>query len=535
MIKSIQTNLMRGSNRMNIFKKITLSFLSVLTLAPVAVTASRHVDWDEVFRESRYSVVHVTNHRAIYNFLEPFKSPQQDTVTGTAFFINEEGDMLTNHHVIENCNSLEISLPDLGKKKFKAEVIGTKPQRDVALLKLTDRSRKQLREYLKKAPGCNGEIQYFELGNSDDVKTVQPVMALGFPLSDEGVKSTTGSISGFDRTDNGSYHLQTTAPINPGNSGGPLINADREVIGINSAKILGADNTGFALPISYVKTMLPDLYQTKLLKHPVIGLIVQATTQNILDKFNSPDEGMLIVHVTPGSEADTSGFHKDDLITEVNGHPLDSHGYINVEYFQGKMHYNDLIDRCKLGDSLEFKVRRNGEYLTLHPKVSTTDTRAFKAIYHEYEPVEYIAIGGLVLQNLTQNHLALCFDNSGLRNPQLFSYMHPDKSMEHRVIISQLYRGSQAAEEKGLAVGSIISTVNGTKVESLEDFEKAVLSSKTDFISITTEEFGSAVLRISTILEEDEGLQRMHHYPQSRLFEKLEDLADKIESGLVFS
>jgi S1-C subfamily serine protease len=216
---------------------------------------------------------------------------------GSGFFIDNEGHILTNNHVVDNANSVTIILSD--GKTVNAKVIGTDKQNDLALLKVDTSGL--------------GNTSYLTLGNSDNIKPGQMAIALGSPYGLDG-SITVGVVSGIGRslpTDNDRTLvnvIQTDAAINPGNSGGPLLNSSGEVIGINTAIEANASSIGFAIPINTAKSILPTLKQGGEIKNAWLGIQGVALDKDIADKLGLPvDSGVYIVGVLPDSPAEKAG------------------------------------------------------------------------------------------------------------------------------------------------------------------------------------------------------------------------------------
>ena len=171
---------------------------------------------------------------------------------------------------------MQIEIPILGVEQLPVEIVGVSPERDIALLRLTPRSKEKIKKAL-------GELPFLKLGNSDAVRRGQEVLALGYPLGVQALKSTQGIVSGRERIKLIKQScIQITAPLNPGNSGGPSINAAGEVIGINFAGVIAAQNVGYILPINDLKAAIKDLYKIRLLRRPVLGCLLEPAKEAML-------------------------------------------------------------------------------------------------------------------------------------------------------------------------------------------------------------------------------------------------------------
>ncbi|HXQ88800.1 MAG TPA: trypsin-like peptidase domain-containing protein, partial [Solirubrobacterales bacterium] len=235
----------------------------------------------------------------------PFGEPEPEgggQATGSGFVIDEEGHVLTNNHVIEGAGKVTVKLGD-SEKTYDAEVVGTDPGTDIALLKVD-------------APAS--EFHPLRLGRSSDLEVGDPVVAIGNPFGlDRTV--TSGIVSALQRNiqaPNGfsiSHVIQTDAAINPGNSGGPLINAEGAVIGINAQIATGGGSNGnvgigFAIPIDTVKDVAGQLIKDGKVEHAYLGVDIATISSDLAENFRVPvDKGVLVQHVRDGSPAADAG------------------------------------------------------------------------------------------------------------------------------------------------------------------------------------------------------------------------------------
>jgi serine protease Do len=227
--------------------------------------------------------------------------PRRFTVPslGTGFVISDQGLIVTNHHVVEDVEKIEIVFSD--GTRSDAEVVGTDPKTDVALIR------------------ANAKRAYspLPLGDSDALLPGDWVMAVGNPFGLDhtvtvGIVSATGRDIGQGPYDD---FIQTDAAINPGNSGGPLMNLAGEVIGINSAINPQANTIGFAVPINMAKEIVPQLEERGRVVRGWLGVTVQPVTPELADSLDLPtQEGALVSQITPGSPAEEAGLKRDDVI-----------------------------------------------------------------------------------------------------------------------------------------------------------------------------------------------------------------------------
>ena len=234
---------------------------------------------------------------------------------GTGMIVSENGYILTNEHVSgAKFSTCYVTLEN--GKNYVANVVWSDSDLDLAILKI----------------GANG-LPYITLGDSDNVKMGERVYAIGNPIGYEFQRTvTSGIISGVNRTikieeeERSSYLedlIQTDATINPGNSGGPLINADGEVIGVNSIKITSAEGIGFASPINLIKPILQSYLQTGEFEEASLGIYAyDKEVIPYLDNTINIEEGIYVIDVIPNGPASNVGIMPNDIILKIDGKPL---------------------------------------------------------------------------------------------------------------------------------------------------------------------------------------------------------------------
>ncbi len=285
------------------------------------------------------TVVHITTKvpRQVSRdpFYEFFYGPQQPSEqyaygAGSGVIINSEGYIVTNNHVIDKAKTIEVTLNN--NKKYEAELIGTDPNTDLAVLKI-------------KADN----LQPITIGNSDDVRIGEWVLAVGNPF-DLTSTVTAGIVSAKSRNINiiGSRKkdalpiesfIQTDAAVNPGNSGGALVNVRGELIGINTAI---ASNTGsyagysFAIPVNLMRKVVGDIMEYGVVQRGFIGARIANVTQEIMNEDKLPDtKGVYIAEVIEGGAAQKAGIKKGEVILEVNGKVVNSSSELLEEVGKG--------------------------------------------------------------------------------------------------------------------------------------------------------------------------------------------------------
>ncbi|MBU4484558.1 trypsin-like peptidase domain-containing protein, partial [bacterium] len=282
---------------------------------PASWLDSRPSSFADLFKEVRSAVVNISTTKIVQGaspfpslrfgprgndpfedffdkFFEGVPRDQKRKSLGSGFIIDKEGHVLTNNHVVEGANEIEVHLAD--ERKFKAKIIGTDPETDVAVIKIEGK-----------------DIPYVKLGDSDESKVGDWVIAVGNPFGLEhtltaGIVSAKGRILGG--LNKYGQFIQTDASINPGNSGGPLFNMNGEVVGINTAIIAGGQGLGFAIPINTAKILVPQLIKDgKVTNRGWLGVGIQMITDDLAKSFGMTEaQGVLISEVVEKSPADKS-------------------------------------------------------------------------------------------------------------------------------------------------------------------------------------------------------------------------------------
>ena len=293
----------------------------------------------------------------------PTPTEQQQTAQGSGFVIDKEGHIVTNYHVIQGAQHVNVSFS--GNDELAASVIGSDASTDTAVLKIDAHSR---------------SLTPLPLGDSDQVSVGDPVVAIGNPFG-LARTATAGIVSAVQRqilapNSVGIHHaIQTDAAINHGNSGGPLINAQAQVIGVNAQISTGGTSDGnvgigFAIPINTVKTVAAQIIRSGKVEHPSLGVGVQPITEQLVKLFNLPtNRGLLVEDVTAGSGASKAGLQPGTSAVVVEGESYQLGGDIivgadgkpvtTVEALQ------NTIAKKKPGDKLSLEIYRDGHKKTV--------------------------------------------------------------------------------------------------------------------------------------------------------------------------
>lgn len=459
--------------------------------------------WPLIQPQIQNAVVQIFAQVAEFNWLQPYAIANQTITSGSGFFINDQGMLITNAHVINQAKLLTCQIPSLGKEQFELEIVGVSFDRDIALLKL-----KNIDE-VRTALG--GKIPYLLLGDSDAISRGEEIMAVGFPLGQQFLKTTVGIISGYESF-GGRQYIQIDAPINPGNSGGPAVNANAHVIGINTAGVPSAQNVGYIIPVRELQMVIKDLCEApnKLLRRPYLGVWYSSATKEVASFFgNPPTGGCLIFDVAKNGLLDRAGIQAYDMIYEVNGLKLDFFGDIALP---GKMDHISLLDYVSyltLGSELQFVVYRKGQRLEINTKLEVVSLPAIRAMYPDFEPIDYEIIGGFVIMPLALNHVPLLVQ----KVPGLLKYDKPQEQNEPVLVISHILPASAAQSSRIFVAGNSLKEINGVAVKTLTEFRVALQKSLTSGVfTIKTENDVFSVFSLAKLLADEPKLAMVAHY-----------------------
>ena len=298
-------------------------------------------------------------------FGEQFRSrvPQERRVTGqgSGFIFDRNGTILTNAHVVSKADKVTVTLKD--GRSFEGEVRGTDEVTDLAVVKINSRGE---------------DLPIASLGDSSKVEVGDWAIAVGNPV---GLNNTVtlGIISTLYRSsaqvgipDKRINFLQTDAAINPGNSGGPLLNAQGEVIGINTAIRADAMGIGFAIPINKAKSLQNVLAAGKKVPHPYIGVqminltpeLARENNQDPNTPFLVPEiEGVLVVRVLPNTPAQRAGIRRGDVIVKANNQPINDGGQLQM-----------IVEKSGINQNLQLTIQRGDRTIDLTVRTSQLES-----------------------------------------------------------------------------------------------------------------------------------------------------------------
>ncbi len=297
---------------------------------------------------------------------------------GSGVLIDEHGSIVTNAHVVTGAAKITVTMHD--GTRLPAELIGSDPQSDVALLQVT----------LPKGP-------YFpaQLGDSDKLEIGQKVLAIGHPFG-LGYAFSTGIVSGFGKLIDAKQEvsqervIQTTTPINRGNSGGPLVDSEDRVIGINASILYGAQNIGFAIPINTVKSIVAELRKNGRVIRPWLGIKGKIVTDELQNLIALPlPSGLLIIDVEDGSPAEAIGLRAGKLDVTIEGESWVLGGDIliavNGQEVKTGEQYGKVLQQMKAQQLVEIIVSRDGVRRTMSVTLGERPTSSDSSEHSKFE------------------------------------------------------------------------------------------------------------------------------------------------------
>lgn len=342
---------------------LAVIFITLLLLTPEKVTSTTSEEEIniQVYRTRNPGVVNITTTVVSYDFLF---NPIPEQGTGSGSIIDKKGHILTNFHVIEGGQFLEVTLHD--GSKWNAKAVGTDPSNDIAVIKID-------------APA--DKLTVIPLGDSNSLEVGQRVLAIGNPFGLQGTL-TTGIISSLGRTmraRNGRLMediIQTDASINPGNSGGPLLNTKGEMIGINTAIFspVGASvGIGFAIPINTVKKAIPHLISKGYVSRPWLGIVGQEITPEFANLLRLKAPGILIAEIVTKSPAHKAGLKSGRERVRVGNFIITMGGDLITSVDANKVNTMDelvsYVESKNIGDTVRINIFRGNKPMIVNVRL----------------------------------------------------------------------------------------------------------------------------------------------------------------------
>ena len=360
---------------------------------------------------------------------------QREQSLGSGVIVSPEGYVLTNNHVVDGATDVRVTLSD--KREFKAQVIGTDPKTDIAVLKLT-----------------GDKFNAITLGDSKKVQVGDYALAIGDPFG-VGQTVTMGIVSAKGRGGLGieDYEdfIQTDAPINPGNSGGALVNDRGELVGINTAILShgsgGNEGIGFAIPINLARNVMGQIIDHGKVTRGYLGVVIQPITPNMSKALNlSKLEGALVSDVNTKGPAKDAGVLRGDVITAINGNTVDDSNELR-----------NTISMMQPGQTVKLTINRNGSTKDIDVKLGELPLSKEEAASDSENGGSKESMKGITVETL---------DSDTAQQLQL-----PEATKG--VVVTGVDPSSPAADS-GLRKGDVIQEVNHKPVKNAAEFEAAM-------------------------------------------------------------
>ena len=382
---------------------------------------------------------------------------------GSGFIYDEDGHILTNHHVVADADEIIIRMAD--RREFEAELVGSDEASDIAVLKIK----------------VDESLPFLRLGESESVKAGQWVAAIGSPFNFE-QSVTAGIVSAKGRTNRAQQYvpfIQTDVAINRGNSGGPLLNMDGEVIGINSwilSSSGGYIGLSFSIPIEVAISTAKQLRETGKVERGLLGVIVGAVTREMAEALGlDRPVGALVNDVTADGSADRAGIKPGDVILSFNDSPVET--------------WNDLpplVGANPPGTEAIVRVSRDGKEKTFEVTLDALDSEDSVAVVDGEGEQKAGNVLGLVVEEINSDRRRELGDPEG------------------GVVIAEIE--SDDAWRVGLRPGDVILMINNQVIEDLDGFEELVEDLEADrAVALRVWRNGTASFIAYTPRDNDEG------------------------------
>jgi serine protease Do len=358
--------------------------------------------------------------------------PEREQSLGSGVIVSSDGIILTNNHVIDGATDIKVDLSD--KRQFKAKLVGTDPNTDIAVLKIDAK-----------------DLPTLPLGDSSKLEVGDLVLAIGDPFG-IGETATMGIVSATGRgglgIENYEDFIQTDAAINPGNSGGAMIDLHGNLVGINTAILShgsgGNEGIGFAIPINMARQVMDQIVAHGKVVRGYMGVYIQSLTPELAKQFGlSQGGGVLVGDVTPDTPASRAGLKKGDVILELNGQPVTDHNQLSLR-----------VSQTDPGATVRLKIWRDGKTQDVNVTLGELPEKSAKLGPGENSGG---ALEGVEVQEMTPEIAQQLELPAGTRG----------------VVVTSVDPASPAAAA-GLDRGAVIEEVNHKPVNNIEQYKHAL-------------------------------------------------------------
>lgn len=396
-----------------------------------AETSVKSVVFVKVVKRSERSQAPSSIFEYFFGFGESM--PREQVGSGSGVIVSEDGFIVTNNHVVSGASEIDVTVGD--QKTFKAEIVGTDPATDIALLKID-------------AEG----LPVLPMGDSDQLRLGEWVLAIGSPYGltstiTAGIVSAKGrTMPSYDREFKIESFIQTDAAVNPGNSGGALVNIKGELIGINTAIISQTGSYAgysFAVPVNIVKKIVNDFRQYGSVQRAVLGITMNNNSEDFKDQMKlSTSKGVYIAEVAKGGAAEKAGVRSGDVLVSIDGIEVKSASTVQ-----------EIITKYSPGDKVSLGIVRGDESMELEALLIGRDTQEMNA----YNQEGRVNLFGAELSPAPKDELKALDLKSGVK-------------------ITSVSRGK--VRDAGIKEGFIITYVNNRPVATPQDVAAEIKKSK---------------------------------------------------------
>lgn len=400
------------------------------------------------------SVVRINAYNQDFDFITPMNKGKPSRSSGSGFFIDKDGCILTCAHVVEDAIKVTCNIPSEGQTEFPLEILGICPYFDIAMLRIKNYKVKHV---LKLAS---------DKVISTRVLPGNETYAIGFPLGTETLKISKGILSGVQEN-----FYQTDTPINPGNSGGPLMIGEY-VVGINAAGVLLADNIGYAVPIYRVELIKKELQQRhSLIHYPSLMFEYQKSNSGFRKCHDYKGNGVIVTQIPDASIFVKSGIRAGDVLCSINGIHVDNFGNMEALWLNQKMSIKNFLSNITLNSKVTIEFYSGGMKKE-HSFTFKEMKPPIRQIYPIFEKkaVDYVQFAGMIFMNLSLNHLKI----RELKNPEIARFLMEKNQSEGKVIVVNISSDSFVNDLNIFSKGDIISTVNNKKIDNIQQMRKVL-------------------------------------------------------------
>jgi Do/DeqQ family serine protease len=376
--------------------------------------------------------------RLFRRFFDNQRQPQNVPSSGSGFLVDSDGRILTNNHVVSDAEDITVTLND--QRTFKAKVIGTDPESDVAVIQIK-----------------GDKLPYLKLGDSDKIQVGDWAIAIGNPLGVLRGSVTVGIISAQGRANLNIFgnreltfqdFIQTDASINFGNSGGPLCNINGEVVGINTAINPSGQGIGFAIPINLAKHVADQLIAHGKVQRAWLGVSLDPLTPDVADMLGIPNQkGVVITQVHKGMPAEKAGLRRNDVIVEYDGDPV-----VDVTKFRLR------VADTPPGKRAAMVVVRDGKRMPVSVTLSERTPELVAAAAQRPEAAQPEGLAGLAVRDLTSEEAS-------------------EAQVKAGILVTEVQDGSPA-DVAGIASGDIVEEVGGKPASSVGEFGRLLRAAR---------------------------------------------------------